>query len=341
MSGADVTFRAMGSEVRLIIGGPGPEGGDRDERDEPDRVAEDARRFIERYEQCLSRFRPDSELCALNTDPREAVPAAPLLRDAVAAGVDAARATDGLVDPTLVGEIEAAGYVKSLEGSAPARLQEALLLAPGRAPAQPSPERRWAQVEIDEEAGVIRRPPGIRVDSGGIGKGLAADLLAERLAHQRRFVISCGGDLRVGGTDTDAGPFEVLVEHPLTREQDQSLRVDLGAVATSGLNVRVWRRADGQFAHHLLDPSTGEPAWTGLVGVTALAPTGVEAETLSKAALLSGPDGARRLLAASGGLIVHDDGEVERVGPIAVSPRLTVRVVADLPAPPQRGPALA
>ena len=56
-------------------------------------------------------------------------------------------------------------------------------------------------------------------------------------------------------------------------------------MATSGINVRVWRRADGRYAHHLIDPRTGEPAWTGLVGVTALAPTGVEAETLAKAAL--------------------------------------------------------
>ena len=88
------------------------------------------------------------------------------------------------------------------------------MLAPGRAPAQPSPERRWAEIEVDEEVGVIRRPPGVRIDSGGIGKGLAADLLAERLQSQSRFVVSCGGDLRVGGADRE--PFEVLVEHPLT-----------------------------------------------------------------------------------------------------------------------------
>ena len=126
--------------------------------------------------------------------------------------------------------------------------------------------------------GVIRRPPGVRFDSGGIGKGLAADLLAERLSDFQRFVINCGGDLRVGGLAP--GRFEVLAEHPLTGEHDRRIWIEGGAVATSGLNVRVWRRDDGSYAHHLLDPSTGEPAWTGLVGATALAPTGVEAETL-------------------------------------------------------------
>ncbi len=313
----DVTFRAMGSEIRLIVGEPGPGGGD------PAALVEDARAFLERYEQCLSRFRPDSELCALERRPTRGRAGLGAAQQAVAAGLAAARATDGLVDPTLCDRSRPSATSSSREGATPARLQEALLLAPARAPADPTPSSRWAEVEVDDEAGTIRRPRGVRFDSGGIGKGLAADLLAERMAAQRRFVVGCGGDLRVGGTDAE--PFEVLVEHPLTGEHDQRIRMNAGAVATSGINVRVWRRPDGRYAHHLLDPSTGEPAWTGLIGATALAPTGVEAETLSKAALLSGPEGARRLLARHGGLILHDHGEAESVGPISAAPNLTVR----------------
>ena len=99
-----------------------------------------------------------------------------------------------------------------------------------------------------------------------------------------------------------------------------------GGVATSGLDVRVWRRPDGRFAHHLLDPSTGEPAWTGLVGATAVAATALEAETLAKAALLSGPERARELLAGRGGLLVHDSGETELVGAIPAHPRYSITV---------------
>jgi thiamine biosynthesis lipoprotein len=87
-------------------------------------------------------------------------------------------------------------------------------------------------------------------------------------------------------------------------------------VATSGLNVRIWRDPEGSFVHHLLDPSTGRPAWTGLIGATALGGSALEAETLAKMALLRGANGARRVLAEHGGVIVHDSGEVERVGPI-------------------------
>ena len=324
MSRADVSFRAMGSSVRLIVGEPGPGGSD------PERAVAEARAFIERFEECLSRFRPDSELCALNADPRNVVPASPLLRDAVRAGVCAARRTGGLVDPTLVDEIEAAGYIGSREGATPAPLREALAFAPPREPARPSSDSRWALIEVDEAFGVVRRPAGVRFDSGGIGKGLAADLLAEQLAGHREFVVDCGGDLRVGGWATPDAGFEILAEHPLTGELAHTLHLGAGAVATSGLNVRVWRREDGRFAHHLLDPSTGEPAWTGLVGATALARTAVEAETLAKAALLSGPEGARRLLAEHGGLIVREDGEVEPVGPVDASPRYTISVPASV-----------
>jgi thiamine biosynthesis lipoprotein len=83
-----------------------------------------------------------------------------------------------------------------------------------------------------------------------------------------------------------------------------------GAIATSSIVRRSWRTTDGA-AHHLLDPATGRPAWTGLISVTALAATTLDAETLAKAALLSGPDGARRIIARHGGLLIHDDGEVE------------------------------
>jgi thiamine biosynthesis lipoprotein len=93
-------------------------------------------------------------------------------------------------------------------------------------------------------------------------------------------------------------------------------------------NVRVWRTADG-FGHHLLDPASGRPAWTGLIGVTALGESALEAETLTKAALLLGPAGARRVLATHGGLIIHDDGGVERVGPVDERPRMRLRTASE------------
>jgi thiamine biosynthesis lipoprotein len=312
----DVGFAAMGSRVRLLIGEPQPGTAPAGE------AAEQAERFVGEFEATLSRFRPASELCGLNADERERVPASELLRAVVTAGLAAAERSGGLVDPTLVGEIESAGYTASRVGVPAAPLGDALAEAPARRPARPDPEARWRRFEVDDAAGTISRPPGLRFDSGGAGKGLAADLIADRLRGYSRFVVDCGGDIRIGGRDAAARPYEIYVEHPLTGERAFVLKLGGGAVATSGLNVRVWRGRDGRYAHHLLDPSTGEPAWTGLIGATALGGTAVEAETLAKAALLSGPEGGRTVLAEQGGFLVHDSGRVEAVGALAGKPRI-------------------
>ncbi|HEU4737900.1 MAG TPA: FAD:protein FMN transferase [Solirubrobacterales bacterium] len=312
----DVTFPAMGSHVRLLIGESGP--------DLPPAAvaAAEAQSFVADFEATLSRFDRESELSALNRDRRERVPASPLLRRAVAAGLVAAEQSGGLVDPTLVEEIERTGYVASRAWMAPASLPAALAQAPARRPAGSRPEERWRQWRVDEEAGEIVRPPGHRFDSGGSGKGLAADLLAIKLAGYRSFVVDCGGDIRVGGVDAPFRPRVVQVEHPLSGKPLYAIRVSAGGVATSGLDRRIWRDACGRYAHHLLDPATGEPAWTGLIATTALAATALEAETLAKAALLSGPARGAELLRRGGGLLVHDSGRVELVGSLAGRPRV-------------------
>jgi thiamine biosynthesis lipoprotein len=316
MSEHDLTFDAMGSHVRLLIGEP--TGGAPPAAE----AAERGREFIAGFDRELSRFKPDSGLSRLNADERERVPASELLRRAVGAGLEAAERSGGLVDPTLVREIEATGYASSRAGMRGAPLAEALEQAPQRRPASPSPEARWRRISVDDQRGEVVRPPGVLFDTGGAGKGLAADMVAERLHGYGRFVVDCGGDIRIGGSAALVHPYEVYVEHPLTGERAFVLRLSRGGVATSGLNVRIWRDEDGRYAHHLLDPATGEPAWTGLVGATALGDTAVEAETLSKAALLSGPEGARETLAEQGGLIVHDSGRVEPIGPLARPPRI-------------------
>jgi thiamine biosynthesis lipoprotein len=310
----DYTFHAMGSDVRLLIG---PQL--RRTAPSPYDAADREREFVLDFAHRLSRFVPDSELSLLNRDPRESVPATLLLRAAVRAGLWAAERSGGLVEPTLLGALERVGYVESRDGGVPASLRTALEGAPARRPARPDPRSRWRMVAVDDPNGTIARPPGVMLDTGGTGKGLCADAVACRLADYTRFLVDCGGDIAVGGLGLGFEPYEIDVEHPLTGESIGRIKLDHGGVATSGLNVRIWQREDGSFAHHLLDPSTGRPAWTGLIGVTALGGSALEAETLSKMALLGGPDEARRVLADHGGVIVHDSGEFEAIGPLELS----------------------
>lgn len=299
MTTFDETFACMGSTARVVIEDPlaatlGPA----------------AVGYLADFDARLSRFRADSELSALNRHPSELVPASPLLLALAGAALWAAERSHGLVDSTLVAQLEAAGYVESRSSAPGISLGAALAVAPPRRPARADPLARWRAMRLD--GGAVVRPPGLLLDSGGVGKGLAADAVAHRLSRCRAYVVDCGGDLRVGGVGR--ARRDVLVEHPLTRELIRSIALAEGGVATSSVSNRIWRGDRGEPAHHLLDPSTGTPAWTGLVGATAVAPSALEAETLAKMALLSGPDGARSVLAGEGGLLFHDDGAVEEVG---------------------------
>ena len=307
----ELGFRAMGTNVRLLIGAQLQAGLAR-----PDGAAARERNWIHGFERRLSRFLADSELAALNRDPKAEVPVSPLLGSAVKAAVRAAEMTGGLCDPTLVDEIESVGYRESRADAEPASLEEALLAAPARRLGRARPDRRWSALSYDETRSLVRRPPGLRFDTGGVGKGLAADLVASHLAGYERYVIDCGGDLRIGGPGGMVSPYEVQIAHPLSGEHFHSLRVAAGGVATSGLNRRVWSTPEG-YAHHLIDPASGQPAWTGLISTTSLAPTAVEAEALATAALLAGPEDAPRILARYGGVLVRDSGSWDVVEAIA------------------------
>lgn len=297
MTGRQITttFDCMGCEMALTCG--------------DDAAALVARRMLERFDATLSRFDPGSELSRLNADPRATVPASQVLRMAIRAALWAAEHSEGLVDPTLLAALEQQGYGASLAAAAPAGLLAAALAhAPRRRPARAHPGARWRAIRVDDVAGTITRPPGLSIDTGGSTKGLAADGAAHVL--EAGYLVDCAGDLRVHARR----PLRIAVEHPLTGEHAHTLHLAAGAVATSGLGRRVWERPGGGFAHHLLDPATGEPAWTGLLQVTAVAATALAAETLAKAALLGGPARARALLSARGGVLVHDDGAVEPIG---------------------------
>ena len=206
------SLRTMGTEIRVLVGPPLDPALPGEEA-----VLATVERELLDFNRRLSRFLPDSELSQLNSDPREVVPASELLRAAVRAGVWGAARTNGLVDPTLLPRARG-GRVRGLTRGGPLGATErSPRTRPGpRRPAGPNPRAAWRSIEVLDDAGAIRRPPGLRFDTGGTGKGLAADLVAARLAGYSRYAIDCGGDVRVGGANPDAEPIEIEIRHPLT-----------------------------------------------------------------------------------------------------------------------------
>ncbi|MSW88759.1 MAG: hypothetical protein F2799_08080, partial [Actinobacteria bacterium] len=154
----DLPFNAMGCGIRVLVGpsidpsGTSAEAG-----------AQAVRATIERFDQSLSRFNPGSELSQLNADPRETVPASPLLCSLVSAAVWAAEQSEGLLDPTLVGELEEVGYLETFRNATPAPLPEALLSAPTARPAAPRRDSHWGEIYVDHTAGTVTRPVGVRI----------------------------------------------------------------------------------------------------------------------------------------------------------------------------------
>ena len=267
-----------------------------------------ARRRLLGWHDRFTRFSAGSELALLNADARAAVPAGPEMLALAEAVAEAGALSGGLVDGTLAREIVAAGY-RAAPGR-PLPLELALRLAPRRAPAGPSAAAGWRAVHADHARGVVHRPPGVALDGDGLAKGLFADLIADLIAGRPGVVVVCAGDLRLGG----GTPRPVHVASPFTDAILHTFGLGSGGVATSGISRRSWLYPHGRPSHHLLDPATGAPAFTGVVQATALAPTALEAETRAKAAVLSGPEAAPRWL-PHGGVVVHDDGSHRVVEP--------------------------
>lgn len=180
----------------------------------------------------------------------------------------------------MLDEIERAGYVDSIDRSSPDAPAPRDTFSGPRGEQAPPPGS-WRSVSVHVAEQTVIRPIGVRIDSGGLGKGLAADIAAEAMRGLELFSVECSGDLRIGGSAAEMRSIEVASpvddDGPIAR-----ILLSEGAVATSGVARRSWQKTDGEAAHHLIDPRTGKPADTGLVQVTAIAPTALEAEVRTK-----------------------------------------------------------
>ena len=306
MSGAvevSERFDCFGSSCASYVSGPSL---DRTARE----AVELVRGRLEGWHADFSRFLPDSELSQLNGDARSEVPVSAVMAQFAQSVRVAAELTHGLVDGTLLAQIESAGYRADLREGVP--LSSALALAPRRRPAQARSPASWRSVQVDLERRTVTRPPGVKLDSGGLAKGLFADMLAEQLAGHESFAIDCAGDLAIGGGRATRRAIQVA--SPFDGSTLHTFDLRRGGVATSGIGRRSWLDGDGRPAHHLLDPATARPAFTGVVQVTALAPSALLAEVRAKAAILSGPRAARSWL-PDGGVIVFDDGSHRTIEP--------------------------
>jgi FAD:protein FMN transferase len=305
-------WRALGSYVQLVVAGA-------------ERLA-DARelavRLLDDVDRTCSRFRPDSDLVRANRNAGSWTAVDPLLAHAVTAAVRAARATDGLVDPTLGLSLAAAGYDRDLDA---VRRSD----GPAAVPLPAIPDA-WQWIEVDPD-GALRVPAGTALDLGATGKAFAADLISAAISARTAAgcVLSLGGDVAVGhppgagpGHHPDGGTaltgpdvaWRVAIAERPDDPPAAMVKLTTGGLATSTVLARRWHRG-GQVLHHLLDPSTGRPVEPRWRTVSVTAPTCLEANTASTAAVVIGARAAGWLAArGASARLVGDDGAVRRVG---------------------------
>jgi thiamine biosynthesis lipoprotein len=283
----------MGCRGYLVVHGGSPDLLDRAEQ-----------RLIE-LESLWSRFLPNSDVTRANKAAGSPTVVHEDTLAIVSRAIDAWQQTSGRFDIATLPALLASGYTHST-------VDDSL------APEVPGTRSGGsALLRVDYAAGTLTVPAGAAIDLGGIGKGFAADIVAEELmeAGATGALVNLGGDISVLGRPGDEPLWFLGIENPHDAPNHVAVfRLETGGVATSGTTVRHWVNPDGTKAHHVIDPSTLQPSTSGVATATVIASDAATAEVFATAAMMLSGDDAIALLdgVRLAGLVVTDDGIVHR-----------------------------
>ncbi|MBC7633564.1 FAD:protein FMN transferase [Aeromicrobium sp.] len=250
--------------------------------DRPDFLA-DARKHLvllmDDVAKSANRFRPDSDISRINGSAGRMVPVSGRTIGLLETALDAAAVTGGAVDPTVGAHVRRAGYDADID----------IVRAVTR-PAKDDtlPQADWTSVQINHSLSLAGIPRGLQLDLGASAKAWTADVAAHAIAGMlgTAVLVEIGGDVSVAGRREC--PWQIQVSEQ-TGEPGQRVAVSRGGVATSSTAARRWRTTAGE-AHHIIDPRTGRPSSGPWRTATVWAPTAVEANTSSTAALILGDE---------------------------------------------------
>ncbi len=319
------TFRAIGTTVEVAV----------TDADRVDAAAALLADDLRALDLACSRFRVDSELMRLEqTGGGRPVAVSPLLFEALEVACVVAVQTAGTVDPTVGSALVELGYDRDFDQIGSGAVTRGT---------QPRPAPGWWQIELDPGARTAAVPVGVHLDLGATAKALAADRSARRIAQvlSSGALVNLGGDVSVSGACPPGG-WGVGIAPRCTAPTDSVgpvVAVATGGLATSGTTARAWVR-DGRTVHHIVDPWTGEQARPVWSYVSVLAPSCVEANAWSTAAVVWADDAAGNLAGLGvTARMVDADGAVVHVGgwPVEAPPGIGAEPADDLaPARPVR-----
>jgi thiamine biosynthesis lipoprotein len=292
------SFRAMGCQTHVVIHGGRPE------------MLEFAERRIRELESLWSRFLDTSDITVANRTPGRPVRVDEDTLAVVCRAIAGWRQTGGLFDITMLPSLLAHGYTHSAATSLPAP------------PIIGNRVGVCGAIEVDFEESTLTVPERAAIDLGGIGKGFAADIVAEDLIADGALgvIVNIGGDLVALGEPAPGQSWYLGIEDPTDRPNHLAcVRIRAGGLATSGTTIRTWVGSSGEAEHHLIDPSTSKPSRAGLSTVTVIAGDAATAEVFATAAMMLDGPHAMAMLERNGlaGIAVGDDGSVHRSSTLA------------------------
>lgn len=337
----EIIFHAMGSEIFCALDTSHPRAQERLER---------MPAMFETWERIYSRFRSESELSRLNAGTGQSVRVSETLWRVLKFAQTAQEMSAGLVTPTMLPALEAAGYDRSFDAMSH---ENELVIArshperngveskdgdvrciPIAAISYPSAWISSTQLEecraktarndkispyweMNEITRTVYLAPGTRLDLGGVGKGWAAEQAARYLGELGPALVDAGGDMVMTAPRADGTAWYIGIENPFDPEDDEddalpTIGIYQGASATSGQTYRKWIH-DGKPMHHLIDPRTGLPAISDVLTATVMAPTILAAEVATKVALILGSVAGMdwiEMHSSSAGVLVLEDGTV-------------------------------
>lgn len=240
---------------------------------------------IDRVDSLMSRYRADGELRRLEREALGGASASAELIAVLARSQHFAALTGGAFDCTVGALTALWSFPDAVAPPAQAQIDSALMLV------------GYGGLEVAEGSIRIARP-GLRLDLGAAAKGFAVDRMVMALEGLgvAAGLIDAGGDIRYWGEKPDGRPWRFGVQHP--RNPERYIEVEdlgLAAIATSG-DYQQYFEWEGERYHHLLDPQTGYPA-RGCISATVWAATAMDADILSTAVFVLGPERGLELVA--------------------------------------------
>lgn len=270
----------------------------------------------------LSMFNPGSVIARINRGETDSTDM--LFRKMYQMAWRVNQATDGAFDITVAPLVNAWGFGYEKEAFPDSARIDSLLTLVG-----------MEKLSFENDR-LFKANPGIQLDASSIAKGLGVDLVAEYLERKgvRNYMVEIGGEVRVKGESDKRRPWRIGIDRPEDdvaahdRQLQMVVGMTSGALATSG-NYRNFYVHEGKKYAHTINPRTGYPVQTEVLGASVYAPTCMEADAYATAFMVMGLEKAKAIIEKDteieGCLIYEQDGKLKSW----VSERMKTMIVSE------------